>query len=78
MQNLKLLFFFSFRDMTSHSYNSQAGNESSQFDTYPRESTNLRKKSLFVPENIFSSPKLYSPMQFPSFQSKQKIICSVF
>ena len=25
-----------------------------------------------MPENIFSGPKLYSPMHFPSFQAKQK------
>ena len=34
---------------------------------------NSRKISLFIPENIFSGPKLYSPMHLPSFQAKQKI-----
>ena len=50
--------------------------ESLQFDIYPLESSKTRRRSFFMPENIFSSAKLYSPLHFHGFQAKQKFICS--
>ena len=49
----------------------QEGNESSPFDMYPG-IEQKSKKSLFMPENIFSGPKLY-PLHFHDFQEKRKI-----
>ena len=74
MENFKLLAFLllGFRDMTSQSYPSPEGNESSQFDVCNLELTRIRKKITFTPENIFSGPKLYSPTAFPWFSSKAK------
>ena len=67
-----------FRDMTSQKFPFQKGNESWQFDIYPLQLSKTRKKSLFVPENIFSGTKLYPPLHFHCFQAKQKFICSIF
>ena len=40
----------------------------------PEIDQNSKKKSFFIPENIFYGHKLYSPMHFPGFQAKQKIL----
>ena len=36
------------------------------------DSSKIKKKHLFMLENIFSGPKLYPPLYFPGFQEKQK------
>ena len=66
MQKFKVLAFLDL-EIRRH----KEGNESSRFDIYPLESTKIRK-NYFVPESIFSGPKLYSPMHFPGFQAKKK------
>ena len=48
-----VISFSTFRDMASLSYPSPEGNESSRFDIYPLESTKIRKKITFIPQNIF-------------------------
>ena len=64
--------FSTFRNMTSQIYPSPERNESSQFDIYPLESIKIFFKiSHFM--NIFSGPKLYTPMHLCGFQRKQKI-----
>ena len=40
---------------------------------YPLESTKIREKSLFIPENIVSGPAIYTSYAFPGFQARQKI-----
>ena len=72
MQNFKLLVFL-LLEISHHKVTlSPEGNESLSFDIYSLESTKIRKKSLLIPRNIFSGPRLFSPMHFPSFQAKQK------
>ena len=40
---------------------------------YPLESIKIREKSLFIPENIVSGPKIHASYAFPGFQARQKI-----
>ena len=51
----------------------QERNKSSRFDIYPMKQRKIPKILLFMPESIFSGPKLYNPLHFPGFAVKQKI-----
>ena len=58
--------------MMSQGYPSPEGDKSLRFDIYPPGIDQNSKNSPFIPENIFSGPKLHSLMYFPGFQAKQK------
>ena len=70
MQNFKLLTFM-FLGICRHKNFCPEGNESSRYDIYPLESSKIREKSVFMPENLFFIPKLYPPA-FPWFSSETK------
>ena len=66
MQKFKESAFSTFRDITSQSC-------PSEIRYLPPGIDQNSKKSYFMLDNIFSGPKLYSPMYFPGFQANQRI-----
>ena len=61
-----------FRDMTSQKFPFQKGMSHRDSILTPWNQAKFEKKSLFMPENIFSATKLYLPLRFYGFQAKQK------
>ena len=67
----KVIGCSTFRDMTSQKFPFQMGmsHHDSIFTPWNRAKV---KKSLFMPESIFSGAKLYLPLHFHGFEAKQK------
>ena len=61
----KVIGCSSFRDMTLQKFSFQKGMSHRDSIFTPWNRAKLEKESLFMPENIFSSTKLYPPSAFP-------------
>ena len=68
----KVIGCSTFRDMTPQLFPFQKGTSHRDSIFTPWNRAKLGKKSLFMPENIFSGTKLYPSLHFHVFQAKQK------